>query len=104
MPRKGSVNPCRRPLAGQMQYTYFPVRLDQMGAGIRYHELVEGTFEIEDLLITTRYMNHTALTLGLETEADGAVLVYATDHEPFNPQLASEPERYPDGTQSIASS
>ena len=53
------------------------------------HELVEGTFEIEDLLITTRYMNYTALTLGFRLEADGAVLVYATDHEPFNPQLAS---------------
>ena len=86
---KGLGQSVQETLAGQMQYTYFPVRLDQMGAGIRYHELVEGTFEIEDLLITTRYMNHTALTLGFRLEADGAVLVYATDHEPFNPQLAS---------------
>ena len=27
-------------LAGQMQYTYFPVTLDQCGAKIRYHDLV----------------------------------------------------------------
>ncbi len=76
-------------LAGQMQYSYFPVRLDQMGAEIGYHELVEGTFDIEGVRINTRYMNYTALTLGFRIEADGAVLVYATDHEPFMPQLAS---------------
>ena len=30
-----------------MQYTYFPVTIEQFGAKIRYHDLVEGTFEIE---------------------------------------------------------
>ena len=29
-------------LAGQMQYTYFPVALLDFGANIRYHDLVEG--------------------------------------------------------------
>ena len=29
-------------LAGQMQSTYFPVALEELGADIRYHELVEG--------------------------------------------------------------
>ena len=32
-----------------MQYTYFPVALEQLGATIRYHDLVEGTFEIGDV-------------------------------------------------------
>ena len=32
-------------LAGQMSYPYFPVALDQLGPGVAYHELVEGTFE-----------------------------------------------------------
>lgn len=76
-------------LAGQMQYAYFPVRLDQMGAKIRYHELVEGDFQIGDVSIRTRDLNHTALTLGFRLEADGAALVYASDHEPFQPHLAS---------------
>src|SRR5262245_41961341 len=76
-------------LAGQMQYVYFPVRLDQMGAKIRYHELIEGEFQIDDLRVRTQYMNHTALTLGYRLEADGASLVYASDHEPFSRQLAS---------------
>jgi len=76
-------------LAGQMQYVYFPVRLDQMGAKIRYHELVEGDFRVGDVKVRTQYLNHTALTLGYRLEADGAVLVYSTDHEPFSRQLAS---------------
>jgi phosphoribosyl 1,2-cyclic phosphodiesterase len=76
-------------LAGQMQYVYFPVRLDQMGAKIRYHELIEGDFQIGDLRVRTQYMNHTALTLGYRLEADGATLVYASDHEPFSRHLAS---------------
>lgn len=76
-------------LAGQMQYAYFPVRLDEMGAEIRYHELVEGEFQIDDVTVRTRYLNHTALTLGFRLEADGAALVYASDHEPFSRDLAS---------------
>jgi hypothetical protein len=72
-----------------MQYSYFPVRLDQMGAKIRFHELTEGAFQIADVAIKTQYLNHTALTLGFRLEADGVVLVYASDHEPFSRHLAS---------------
>ena len=40
---RGLKETLRDTLAGQMQYTYFPVELDQLGATIRYHDLVEGT-------------------------------------------------------------
>src|SRR5436190_910173 len=75
-----------------MQYSYFPVRLDQMGARISFTELVEGAFEIDDISVQTRYLNHTALTLGFRVEADGAALVYASDHEPYETTLASGTE------------
>src|SRR5512144_3052748 len=51
-------------LAGQMQYTYFPVALSDLGASIRYHELIEGTFAIGGIRVTTQFLNHPALTLG----------------------------------------
>lgn len=35
---KGLGQSLREALAGQMQYTYFPVPLDQCGAKIRYHD------------------------------------------------------------------
>ena len=78
----------RETLAGQMQYTYFPITIEQFAAKVRYHDLVEGTFEIDDVRIGAHYMNHPALTLGYRIEADGATVVYATDHEPHSPDLA----------------
>ena len=78
----------RETLAGQMQYTYFPITIEQFAAKVRYHDLVEGSFKIDDVRITAHYMNHPALTLGYRIEADGATLVYATDHEPHSPALA----------------
>lgn len=74
----------REALSGQMQYTYFPVALDQLGATIRYHDLVEGSFFIDDITVRTQYLNHPGLCLGYRLEADGAALVYACDHEPHN--------------------
>ena len=79
----------RQTLAGQMQSTYFPVTLEQLGATIRYRELVEGRLRIGDIEVTCRYLNHPALTLGYRLEADGAALVYACDHEPHSHALAT---------------
>jgi CheY-like chemotaxis protein len=69
-------------LAGQMEYVYFPVTLEQLGATIRYHDLIEGSFAVGDAHVTARYLNHPGLTLGYRVQAGQAVIVYATDHEP----------------------
>ena len=74
----------RETLAGQMQYSYFPLALDEMGAGIRFHDLVEGTLEIDDMRITTRYLNHPVLTLAYRFDMAGIRVVYACDHEPYS--------------------
>jgi CheY-like chemotaxis protein len=84
-------------LAGQMEYAYFPITLGQLGATVRYHDLVEGTFTLDDVCITTRYLNHPALTLGYRLEADGVVLVYATDHEPHARPQPGQPGETPGG-------
>ena len=75
-------------LAGQMEYQYFPIGLDEVSAEVRYHDLVEGVFEVGDATIRTQYLNHPALTLGFRIEADGATVVYASDHEPHDASLA----------------
>jgi phosphoribosyl 1,2-cyclic phosphodiesterase len=71
-------------LAAQMDYAYFPVALNAFAARLHYHEVVEGGFSVEDVWITTQYLNHPALTVGYRLEADGASLVYASDHEPHD--------------------
>ncbi len=73
----------RETLAGQMQYSYFPVTLDELGASIRFHDLAEGSFAIDDIRISTRFLNHPALTLGYRLETEDACVVYACDHEPY---------------------
>ena len=86
---KGPGQSLRDTLTGQMQYTYFPITLDQCAARIRYHDLVEGAFEIEDIKVYAQYLNHPALTLGYRLEADGIAVVYCSDHEPYSRELAT---------------
>ena len=86
---RGISQSLRQTLSGQMQSTYFPVTIEQLGATIRYHELVEGRLRIGDIDVTTRYLNHPALTLGYRLEVDGVAFVYACDHEPHSHALAT---------------
>jgi len=74
-----------RTLSGQMEYTYFPVTLNQLGATIRYHDLVEGSFAVGDVRVVAKYLNHPALALGYRLEIGAVSVVYASDHEPHAP-------------------
>jgi CheY-like chemotaxis protein/phosphoribosyl 1,2-cyclic phosphodiesterase len=74
-------------LAGQMEYTYFPVSLDQLNAQIGFRNLGEDSFAIGEVSVRTQYLNHTALTLGYRLSVGGVDVVYATDHEPHSPVL-----------------
>ncbi|HXV29444.1 MAG TPA: MBL fold metallo-hydrolase, partial [Sinorhizobium sp.] len=85
---RGLGQSLREVLAGQMEYAYFPVALNAFAATVHFHEVVEGGFSIGDVRITTHYLNHPALTVGYRIEADGAALVYASDHEPHSAQAA----------------
>ncbi len=83
-------------LAGQMSYDHHPITLEAMASLARFHDLTEGVFEVGGVRITTQYLNHPTLTLGYRFEADGAVLVYASDHEPHMLQPAgAEPGQMP---------
>ena len=81
---RGVGTSLRESLSGQMQYAYSPITLDDLGATLHYHDLVEGTLEVGDIHVTTQYLNHPALTLGYRLEVDGVTVVYSTDHEPHS--------------------
>jgi phosphoribosyl 1,2-cyclic phosphodiesterase len=69
-------------LKGQMNYQYFPVALDQMGANIHFVELQEETFTIfGDVEISTRAFHHPGGVYGFRIVHQGQILVYATDME-----------------------
>jgi phosphoribosyl 1,2-cyclic phosphodiesterase len=70
-------------LAGQMHYTYFPVPLGDLRAEMTFCELEEGKIHIQDAVVRSHYLNHTAVCMGYRIEADGASVAYVTDHEPY---------------------
>lgn len=84
-----------RTLHGQMQHAYFPVSLDQLGAGLQFHDLAEGGVSIGNALVTSKYLNHPAITLGYSVEVGGLRVVYATDHEPHALETLSDREALP---------
>ena len=84
---EGSHTSLRGVLAGQMEYTYFPVELSQLPAAITYHELTEGIHTIGGVRVATQFINHPAMTVGYRVEADGVAVVYLVDHEPFSDEL-----------------
>jgi diguanylate cyclase (GGDEF)-like protein len=70
-------------IAGQMQYSYFPVKLQELSSRIYYHELGEGFLRIGEVLVETRYLNHTAPTIAYRVTDGITTVAYVTDHEPF---------------------
>jgi len=84
---KGGGASLSKVLAGQMEFTYFPVELGQLPAVITYHDLAEGAHEIDGVRVIAQYLNHPAATLGYRIEADGAAVMYLSDHEPFSDKL-----------------
>jgi phosphoribosyl 1,2-cyclic phosphodiesterase len=91
-------------LANQMEYTYFPITLDEMNARIAFEEIREGSFTVDGVKVTPYRLNHTTACLGYRIEADGKAVVYASDTEPHalsngvhpsdgTPELAHERDR-----------
>jgi CheY-like chemotaxis protein/phosphoribosyl 1,2-cyclic phosphodiesterase len=84
---EGSRGSLHDVLAGQMEFTYFPVELNQLPAAITYHDLTEGVHTIGGTRVVTQFLNHPAMTVGYRIEADGVAVVYLVDHEPFSDEL-----------------
>ena len=80
---KGLSRSIKDTLAGQMQYSYFPVGMGHFDARINYYDLLEGVFYLNEIKVSVRYLNHTALTCGFRVEVDGCTLIYYCDHEPY---------------------
>jgi phosphoribosyl 1,2-cyclic phosphodiesterase len=81
---EGGQRSLHETLAGQMEYTYFPVDLGQLPTKIAYRELTEGTYQIGSVRVATQFLHHPAMTLGYRLEVDGVTVAYMADHEPFS--------------------
>lgn len=66
----------------QMDSEYFPVPLGGLNAQIIMQEVRE-PFRIGDLLVTSFYMNHPAMTLAYKIFDGEKTFIYASDNEPY---------------------
>lgn len=64
-----------------MNKVYFPVTVEEFRAKIRYHELGEGSFFIDDIQIKTILLNHPGKSLGYRIEFNNKSFCYITDNE-----------------------
>jgi phosphoribosyl 1,2-cyclic phosphodiesterase/CheY-like chemotaxis protein len=76
------IDHLQQTFARQMSPEHHPIALGDLKAQVSFRVLTEGTFPVGGIRVTAQYLHHPALTLGYRLEADGASLVYATDHEP----------------------
>ena len=119
---RGIAKSLQEILSGQMQHDYFPVRLGDMASKTKYQGLCEDMdqgFWLEgdnstdcdhptsSIKVTSKYLNHSVLTLGYKLEEfaqiplpstsnqlfrrkkRGVSVAYITDHEPFDHALAN---------------
>jgi CheY-like chemotaxis protein/phosphoribosyl 1,2-cyclic phosphodiesterase len=91
---KGANSSLPEVLSGQMEFTYFPVELEQLGAEMKYRDLTEGVHDFDGVRVTAQFLNHPAVTLGYRIEADGVSVLYLCDHEPYwEPLWRSDAEK-----------
>jgi len=74
-------------LAGQMVSPYFPVPFNFLAAKREFDELSDGGDHLAGVTIQAFPMNHPQGAFGYRFEANGAVIVHASDFEHGDPEL-----------------
>ncbi|MDR1073766.1 MAG: MBL fold metallo-hydrolase [Treponema sp.] len=71
-------------LKTQLDHNFWPIRLSELSAQIKYEQMQETMVDLGDgLFVKTKYLNHPALCLGYRFEYKGKSIVTVYDHEPF---------------------
>jgi phosphoribosyl 1,2-cyclic phosphodiesterase len=78
----------RQMVAYQMDKIYFPVQLNELKAKINFHPIREESIPVFDATLTAIYVNHPAFALGFRLTAGPHTLVYISDNEPFDREVA----------------
>ncbi len=79
-------------IADQMDPTYFPVELRDMGATLNFQGLYEGQHDWNGITLETLYLNHPGNALGYKFYFDQKTLVYISDNEPYHSYLNHQEE------------
>lgn len=68
-------------ISGQMDSIYFPITVKEFSAKISFRNLLEESFNIDEVQIQTILLNHPGRCLGYRVQYNDKVFCYITDHE-----------------------
>ncbi len=70
-------------LKGQMESPFFPIKLEQMGAQITFHELIKYELQMNNIVVKVIKLNHPNESFGYKVIDNDKIIVIATDFEHF---------------------
>lgn len=82
----------RSVMTEQLDYSFFPVRMDELAATLTFHDLKEESFEVKGFKVKTLYANHPVTTLAYRIEADGKSFIFSGDTEPYLNYFDNDPD------------
>ena len=72
---------------GMMGQLYFPVAVDNLASELNFRDILEGSRDMEGLVISTCAVNHPQGAVAYHIEGDGASIVYCPDTEHTDGEL-----------------
>jgi phosphoribosyl 1,2-cyclic phosphodiesterase len=78
----------RQVIASQMDKVYFPIQLNELKAKIRFLPVREESIPVFEGTLSTQFLYHPAFALGFRLTVGGRSIVYMTDNEPFDREIA----------------
>ena len=78
----------RQMIALQMDRVYFPIQLNELKAKIGFWPIREETIPVFEGTLSSIFVNHPAFSLGFRLTVGGRSLVYISDNEPFDREVA----------------
>lgn len=78
----------RQMISYLMDKAYFPIQLNELKATIRFHPIKEETIPVAGATLTSMYVNHPEFAMGYRLTAGGKTVVYISDNEPFDREVA----------------
>jgi phosphoribosyl 1,2-cyclic phosphodiesterase len=71
-----------------MNKAYFPIQLSELKARIRFRPMKEGSIKVFGATLSAVYVNHPPLAFGYRLSHGGKSIVYVSDNEPFDREVA----------------
>ena len=72
----------------QMNKIYFPLHMNDLQARLNFKRIDEEEIEIGGAKVSVMFVNHPSFAIGYRISQNGKSLVYISDNEPFDPDVA----------------